>query len=94
MDKLRFRQIHLDFHTSELIGGIGKDFRPREFAETLKRAHVNSITVFARCHHGMIYYDSRLNPERIHPGLVNKNLLKEQIEACHAVGIQIGRAHV
>ena len=88
MDKLRFRQIHLDFHTSELIEGIGKDFRPREFAETLKKAHVNSITVFARCHHGMIYYDSRLNPERIHPGLVNKNLLKEQIEACHAVGIR------
>ena len=28
-------------------------------------------------------------PERIHPNLVNKNLLKEQIEACHKRGIKV-----
>ena len=86
-DFLPFRQIHLDFHTSELIPGIGIDFDPDEFADTLVRAHVNSITCFARCHHGWIYYDTALNPERRHPHLT-RNLLREQIEACHARGIR------
>jgi hypothetical protein len=84
---LRFRQIHLDFHTSEHIEGIGSAFDPEEFADTLVRAHVNSITCFARCHHGWIYYDTQAFPERRHPHLT-RNLLKEQIEACHARGIR------
>lgn len=88
-DFLPYRQIHLDFHTSEDIPGIGADFDADEFASTLARAHVNSITCFARCHHGWIYYDSKANPERIHPHLVRRNLLKEQIEACHARGIRV-----
>ena len=87
-DFLPYRQIHLDFHTSEAIEGIGADFDPDEFAATLAKAHVNSITVFARCHHGWIYYQSQANPERIHPHLARPDLLKEQIEACHARGIR------
>lgn len=89
MNELRFRQVHLDFHTSPLIKNIGKGFDSKEFAKTLKEAHVDSITCFARCHHGMLYYDSKLNPERIHPELVNKQLLQEQIKACHEVGIRV-----
>jgi hypothetical protein len=86
--ELRFRQIHLDFHTSEMIEGIGSDFDPEEFADTLAKARVNSITCFARCHHGMIYYDTKLFPERHHPHL-SRNLLKDQIEACHAWDIRV-----
>jgi hypothetical protein len=85
---LRFRQIHLDFHTSELIQGIGSQFDPEEFAATLEKARVDSITCFARCHHGWIYYDTKINPERRHPHLVT-NLLKAQIEACHARAIRV-----
>ncbi len=85
MHKLRFRQIHLDFHTSEKIPGIGSEFDPEQFVDTLKRAHVNSITLFSRCHHGMIYHDTRF-PAR-HPHLTC-NLLAEQIRACHAADIQ------
>jgi hypothetical protein len=88
-DFLPYRQIHLDFHTSEAIPGIGADFDPDEFADTLVKAHVNSITCFARCHHGWIYYQSKVNPERIHPQLARPHLLKEQIEACHARGIRV-----
>ncbi len=86
--ELRFRQVHLDFHTSQHIAGIGDAFDPDEFADTLQRAHVNSVTCFARCHHGYIYYDTRLNPERKHPHL-ERNLLAEQIEACHKRGIRV-----
>ncbi|MBI5032711.1 MAG: beta-galactosidase trimerization domain-containing protein [Chloroflexi bacterium] len=85
---LWFRQIHLDFHTSECIDGIGAQFDPEEFAATLEKARVNSITCFARCHHGWIYYDTPLNPERRHPHLAI-NLLKAQIDACHARNIRV-----
>jgi len=87
--ELNFRQVHLDFHTSPDIPAVGSDFDPEEFAKTVKNAHINSITCFARCHHGMIYFDSKLNPERIHPNLTNRNLLNEQIEACHRNGIRV-----
>lgn len=83
-----FRQIHLDFHTSEHIVSIGDQFDPEQFAQTLVDAKVNSINCFARCHHGYIYFDTQRHPERRHPSL-KRNLLKEQIEACHAVGIRV-----
>ena len=84
-----FRQIHMDFHTHSLIENVGAQFDPEDFALTLKRAHVNSVTCFARCHHGWMYYDSKLFPERVHPHLVNRNLLAEQIDACHRHGLRV-----
>ncbi len=86
--KLRFRQIHLDFHTSERIAGIGSRFDADAFADTLARAHVDSVTCFGRCHHGWLYYDTDQFAERRHPNLTS-NLLKEQIEACHARDIRV-----
>ncbi len=83
---LASRQIHLDFHTSELIPRIGSRFDPAAFAETLVQAHVNSVTCFSKCHHGMIYHDTRF-PAR-HPHL-ERNLLREQVEACHDRGIRV-----
>lgn len=85
---LRFRQIHLDFHTSEHIEGIGAEFDPEQFVSTLEKARVDSVTCFARCHHGYIYYDTKAFPERRHPHL-KRNLLKEQIEACHRRNIRV-----
>ncbi len=79
------RQIHLDFHTSPDIPGVGADFAPDEFAAMLKRAHVNSVTTFAMCHHGLCYYPSKIAP--VHPSL-RFDLLGAQIEAMHAVGIR------
>ena len=55
MSKIRYRQVHLDFHTSEYIPDIAADFDKDEFAKTLEEAHVDSITCFARCHHGWLY---------------------------------------
>lgn len=86
---MRSRQVHLDFHTSELIPKIGEHFEATAFVQTLKEAHVDSITCFARCHHGWLYYPSRKNPELIHPELTNPNLLLEQIAACHAADIDV-----
>lgn len=85
---LPYRQIHLDFHTSECIPDIGKDFDGKAFAATMKAAHVNSVTCFARGHHGWLYYDSPKFPERIHPNLKAKNMLKDQVDALHDAGIR------
>ncbi|HTW93294.1 MAG TPA: alpha-L-fucosidase, partial [Tepidisphaeraceae bacterium] len=86
MQKLRTRQIHLDFHTGPAIPDVGADFDAKQFAATMKAAHVNSVTVFAKCHHGHLYYKTS-RPER-HPGLPKRlNLLGEQIEALHRAGI-------
>ncbi len=85
MTPLRFRQIHLDFHTSEKIIPIAEKFDAEAFARTLKEAHVDSVTCFSRCHHGLIYHDTQF--EARHPGL-SRNLLAEQIGACHRHGIK------
>ena len=82
------RQIHLDFHTSEHIPGIGSAFDAKAFAKAFKEAHVSSVTVFARCHHGWLYYPSKLFPDRVHPNLSRPNLLLEEVSALHEAGIR------
>ena len=89
MSHLPFRQVHLDFHTSQHIPGVGAKFDVKEFANTLEKARVNSCTCFARCHHGLMYFDSKAHPERIHPNLHNKNMLVEQINELHKRGIRV-----
>jgi hypothetical protein len=70
MSDLRYRQVHLDFHTSEFIPEVAKDFDAEAFAQKLKQANVDSITCFARCHHGWLYYPSKKFPELVHPNLL------------------------
>ncbi|MFJ7933300.1 alpha-amylase family protein [Sporosarcina sp. NPDC096371] len=89
MSELKYRQVHLDFHTSEYIPNVGSDFDAEEFVETLKVASVDSITCFARCHHGWLYYPSKNRPDLIHPNIYNKNLLLEQIDVCHKNDIKV-----
>ncbi len=80
------RQVHLDFHTSPYIPDVGSEFDAREFARTMKRAHVNSVTIFARCHHGLCYFPSKV--ATVHPALGKRDLLGEMIEALHREGIR------
>ena len=75
---MRFRQVHLDFHTSEAIPEIGKHFRKEQFQAMLKKGHVDSITIFSKCHHGWAYHPSEAN--ETHPGL-DFDLLGAMIEA-------------
>jgi len=83
----RQRQIHLDFHTGPQIPSVGGAFNARAFAETYKRAHVNSVTVFAKCHHGHLYFPTK-HPAR-HPHLKSGlDLCGEQVEALRRVGIR------
>jgi len=81
-----FRQVHLDFHTSEHIPGIGSAWDKRHWQETLRRGHVNSINIFAVCHHGWSYYDTKLGQR--HPHLApDFDLTRAMVDACHEIGV-------
>lgn len=82
---MNFRQVHLDFHTSEKIPGIGSKFDKKQFQQALIAGHVNSVTLFAKCHHGWMYYPTKVG--KMHPGL-DFDLLAAQIEAAHEIGVK------
>lgn len=86
MYTIPFRHIHLDFHTSELIEGVGKDFSKKEFQDALQKAHVDSITLCAKCHHGWMYYPSKVFAP--HPHLQN-DLFGEMLSAAKELGLSV-----
>ena len=86
MIKLRFRQVHLDFHTSPMIENIGAAFDKAEYQRLLRLARVNSVTTFAKCHHGWCYYPTKVG--RMHPQL-KFDLLAEQYRACKEIDCNV-----
>lgn len=80
---MRKRQVHLDFHTSEAVP-VGKSFSKEQFQEALKAGHVDSITVFSKCHHGWSYHPTQANI--MHPEL-DFDLLGAQLEACKEINV-------
>ncbi|SFK42086.1 Beta-galactosidase trimerisation domain-containing protein [Pseudovibrio ascidiaceicola] len=83
-DPLLLRQVHLDFHTGPQVPDIGLHFDENEFGDTLLKAGVQSITLFAKCHHGYSYHPTEVG--KPHPNL-KTNLLRRQIDACKVRGI-------
>ena len=82
---MRYRQIHLDFHTSERIPGVGSRFDAEDFARTFVEANVNSVTVFSKCHHGWSYHPTRVG--KTHPTL-SFDLLRAELDALHGRDIK------
>ncbi len=80
---MRKRQVHLDFHTSGLLP-VGKNFSKEQFQAALKAGHVDSITVFSKCHHGWSYHPTEAN--EMHPEL-DFDLLGAQLEACKEINV-------
>ena len=84
--RLSSRQVHLDFHTSEFMEGVGSKFDKKQFQEALKTGHINSITIFGKCHHGYFYYPTEVGT--VHPGMEHgRDLAGEMMEACHEIGV-------
>ena len=84
MDKLPFRQVHLDFHTSECLKGVGSRFQKKQFQDALQTGHVNSITLFSKCHHGWTYHPTKAGV--MHPHL-RFDLLGSMLDACREIGV-------
>ncbi len=81
---LRKRQVHLDFHTNGTLP-VGKKFSKEQFQNALKAGHVDSITVFSKCHHGWSYHPTDVN--EMHPEL-DFDLLGAQLEACKEINVK------
>lgn len=84
MKPLKYREVHLDFHTSESVPSVGDKFDKEQFKAALKAGHVDSITIFSKCHHGWAYHPSTAN--EMHPKL-NFDLLGAELEACREAGV-------
>lgn len=78
------RKVHLDFHTGPDIPDIGTRFDKEQFQKVLKEGRVQSITLFAKCHHGHTYFPSKVG--KMHPNL-KFDLLGEQLKAAHEIGV-------
>ncbi len=87
MNKENFpkRQVHLDFHTSPDIENIGKNFSKENFQAALKEGNLESITIFAKCHHSMCFYPTKVGT--MHPHL-DFDLTGAMIDAAHEVGVR------
>lgn len=85
MLSLPSRQVHLDFHTSELIPAIAARFDKKHFQKTLRAGSVNSLTVFAKCHHSWSYYPTRVGRRHLN---LRGDLLRRQIDACHEIKVR------
>jgi Hypothetical glycosyl hydrolase 6/Beta-galactosidase trimerisation domain len=83
---LRFRQIHLDFHTAGSIPKIGAAFDKRRWQETLQDSCVDSITCFSKCHHGWSYHPTEVGT--CHPHL-SFDLLRAQFDACKEIDVNV-----
>ena len=85
VERDRYRQVHLDFHTSGDIASVAEEFDGDTFAGTFAASGVDTVNVFAKCHHGYSYYPTSVGT--MHPGL-SRDLLGEQIAALHKRGIR------
>ncbi len=82
---MRYRQVHLDFHTGEAVPDVGAKFDKKQFQQALIAGHVDSVTLFSKCHHGWSYHPTKANV--MHPSL-SFDLLGAQIEAAHEIGVK------
>jgi hypothetical protein len=60
-------------------------FNADQFVKTLQDARVNGVNVFAKCHHGMSYYPTKVG--RMHPSL-KFDLLGQMLRVLKQEGIQ------
>ena len=85
MNDFPYRQVHLDFHTYGNVPKVGNRFSKENFQEALKIAHLDSITVFAKCNQGYCYYPTEVG--MMHPGL-DFDLTAAMIDAAHEIGVR------
>lgn len=78
------KRLHLDFHNHPAVRGIGSNLTAENFRASLEELGVDSVVLFAKCHHGLSYYNTAVGTP--HPGMADE-LLPRQVEACEKAGI-------
>lgn len=79
------RVFHIDFHTPAQVR-IAEEYDVDAFGDALVAMHTQAVVLFAKCHYGLSYYDTRVGTR--HPGL-DFDLLGAQIEACRRRDIRV-----
>lgn len=82
----RMRQIHIDFHMPEFPKDAIKNFNAKEFVGELKRAKVNLIAAFCKCHFGNSFYNTAIGHK--HSGL-KEDFFGEVLEESHKNDIKV-----
>ncbi len=73
------RKVHLDMHLPEDAPGMFTNFDPVAYVKTLRDADVNSVALFAHCHHGNCYFDTKVGHKHVH---LQADYLRELAEEC------------
>jgi len=79
------RQVHIDFHMPEFPRDAIKNFNAKKFVDQLVRGKVNMVALFAKCHFGNSFYDTKVGHK--HTALKN-DFLRETAEECRKHGIK------
>jgi len=81
------RRIFFDMHLPAWPGdGIAESFDPEELADSIIGTGADSAVIFAKCQYGNFY--TRLEGERLHPGLGATDLLEEVCTRLHRGGVR------
>ena len=79
------RQVHMDFHMPEFPPLAIVNFNAKEFVDHLERGRINMVALFAKCHFGNSFYNTRVGHK--HAGLAQDFLLETATE-CRKRGIR------
>jgi len=80
-----FRQVHMDFHMSEFPPDAIVNFNAKEFVDHLEHGKVSMVTLFAKCHFGNSFYNTKVGHK--HSGL-KQDFLMETASECRRRGIR------
>ncbi|MCF7853183.1 MAG: alpha-L-fucosidase [Candidatus Pacebacteria bacterium] len=83
--RTHIRQVHMDFHMPEFPIEAIRNFNAEEFVGHLLHGKVNMIALFAKCHFGNSFYNTKVGHK--HSGLEN-DFLREAAEECRKHGIK------
>ena len=79
------RQVHMDFHMPEFPPDAIANFSAKAFVDHLERGRVNMVALFAKCHFGNSFYNTRAGHK--HAGLP-QDFLMETASECRDRGIR------
>lgn len=83
--KEAFRQVHMDFHMPEFPPEAIRNFDAKQFVDHLEHGKVQMVALFAKCHFGNSFYDTRVGHK--HRGL-EADFLRETAAECRRRGIR------
>lgn len=80
------RAVHFDFHTMPGVDDIFENYSAEDFAETLYKANVDYVNIFARCNIGFSYYPTKVGTP--YPGMKG-DMVGDTVRELHKRGMGV-----